>query len=215
MDKPILIKDLGMLYPKETSKEKRRFGIYKCICGNKFNAQIGNVKRGLVKSCGCSKNKDKVIHGQRKHRLYSAWFNMLQRCYNKENPTYKYYGNIGIKVCDKWLILDGFIEDMDNTYIKGLSLDRIDNGGNYEPSNCRWTTKTIQSRNTRKIYSHNKSGYRGVCWAKNNNKWLASIRVNGKSIFLGYFKTAIDGAKAYDYYVLENNLEHTINNVGI
>ena len=159
----------------------------------------------------------KKNHGLKKHRLYNTWNNMLQRCNNQNHLLYKYYGNRDIKVCNRWLDIRNFIEDMFPSYKEGLSLDRIDNNGNYEQSNCRWTTKTIQSRNTRKIYKHNSSGYRGVMWDKSRNKWIARIKVNSKSKQLGSFNSALEGAIAYDKYVIENNLEHTLkfNNKGV
>ena len=85
--------------------------------------------------------------------------------------------------------------------------------GNYEKENCRWANKSTQQRNTRKLISTNKSGYRGVTWHKAKKKWNAQIKVNYKRIHLGSFLTALDGAKAYDKYVIDNNLEHTINGV--
>ena len=72
-------------------------------------------------------------------------------------------------------------------YKDDLTIDRINNDGNYEPSNCRWTTKTIQSRNTKIIQSNNTSGFRGVLWNKDSKKWQASITVNYKNIHLGLF----------------------------
>jgi len=97
------------------------------------------------------------------------------------------------------------------TWKKGLSIDRINNNGNYELANCRWATKEVQVRNTRMIKSNNTSGYRGV--TKSGNKWKCSIRVNGKQIYIATYTTALEAAKAYDSYVIKNNLEHTINNV--
>lgn len=77
--------------------------------------------------------------------------NMIQRCYNQKLPIYPYYGGRGITVCDRWLeSFASFVEDMGLKPSPKLTLDRIDNDGNYEPGNCRWTTKLVQSRNRRK-----------------------------------------------------------------
>jgi hypothetical protein len=147
-----------------------------------------------------------------KHRLYNAWRNMMNRCNNKNNPTYKYYGERGITVCDRWIDAKNFIEDMYPTYIEGLTIDRIDNNGGYSKNNCRWTTKKIQTRNTRVLHSHNSSGFRGVYFDKKINKFVARIKINSKNIWLGSFITASDAGNIYDKYIEDNNLEHTKNN---
>ena len=83
-----LIEDLGMLYPTINSKQKKRFAIYQCDCGNEFKAQPIQIKKQLVKSCGCFKSKivseRNTKHGLRHHRLYSIWKNMIQRCNNSK-----------------------------------------------------------------------------------------------------------------------------------
>ncbi|MFA5669878.1 MAG: AP2 domain-containing protein [Candidatus Cloacimonas sp.] len=206
---PLLIRDLGVIFPSETSKEKRRCGIYKCDCGKEFKAITHNTNRSREKSCGCLK----TIHGLESHKLYQVWNSMVQRCNNHKNKAYKNYGARGIKVCASWLNIKNFIEDMEPTFIKGLTLDRIDVNQNYEPYNCRWSTRAVQSRNTRKIRSSNTSGYRGVSFNKRNNNWVARIGINGKNIYLGRFDEAKEAAKAYDNYVIANNLEHTINEI--
>jgi hypothetical protein len=152
-------------------------------------------------------------HGLRYHPLYMRWHNMHSRVTNSKNKYYENYKFLGVTIYDRWNTLENFIEDMFDSYIPGAWLDRIDNNGEYSPINCRWTTKEVQSQNTRKIMSTNKSGYRGVNWCKKSNAWRSRISVNSKRIQLGSFKTPIDAARAYDKYVLDNNLEHTINNI--
>jgi len=93
----------------------------------------------------------KIIHGypSRKHPLYSHWDNMKARCYRKTSPRYYRYGGRGIKVCNKWLNnFEAFAKDMYPNWIKGLSLDRINSNGDYQPNNCRWATTLQQNRNT-------------------------------------------------------------------
>lgn len=135
----------------------------------------------------------------------------MERCYCENHKSYSYYGKKGITVCERWHISKNFIEDMYSTYENGLTLDRKDNKGNYDLSNCRWVTKSVQTRNTIRIRKNNTSGYRGVTYLKANNKWLSQIKINSKNIYLGSFDTSKKAGEAYDYYVINNKLEHTTN----
>ena len=218
--KLILIEDLGYLYPKEDSKQKRRFGLYKCgFCGTEFKANTYTVVQGLIKSCGCysiKKVKERFTkHGLGTTRLYRIWTSIKDRTLNPKHKYYNDYGGRGITICDEWKndFMSFYNWAMSNGYEenKGLSIDRIDNGGNYCPENCRWATQTIQSRNQR-MPKNNTSGYRGVSSLKGNNKYTAQIVVNKNNIYLGYFQTAEDGAIAYNNYIIENNLEGFILN---
>ena len=204
-----LVFDLGMIFPTETSKNKYRYGLYKCFCGNIFKTQTQDVNRKNTKSCGCLIGKPNITHGLTNHRLYPTWVMMKNRCLNKKNDAFKHYGERGISICDRWLDVKNFIEDMYPSYQEGLTIDRINNDGNYEPSNCRWATKEVQCRNTRKLSSRNITGYRGIVFQY--NKFNARISVDNKKIYLGTFNNDINAAKAYDNYVIENNLEHTKN----
>ena len=212
---PVLLKDLGMRFATEKSKQKSRFGLYQCqYCGKEFKATSGSIKSGNTKSCGCYNLKliyeRNLSHNLSSHPLYDTWRNLKARCYNAKNPRYIDYGGRGIKVCERWLDIRNFIEDMYPTYEEGLSIDRINNDGDYAPDNCRWTTKYIQSQNTRKLMSTNKSGYRGVS-VHTSGKWQAEIKHNGKRSYLGLFNSALEAAIAYDTYALQNNTEHTRN----
>ena len=211
-EKPILLEDLGMKFPTENSKQKARYGLFKCFCGNEFEVIVYTVRNGHTKSCGCLRNNvHKITHGLTKHRLFEIWRNMMSRCYNHKNKHYKDYGGREITVCERWHSIENFIDDVFPTFEEGLTLDRINVDGNYEPSNCRWATRNIQARNTRLLRDDNKSGFRGVYWHKATGKWVAAIVVDSKKIHLGYFNTAEEGAVAYNNYVIKNNLEHTLN----
>ena len=217
LPKPILLEDLGLMYATENSKQKIRFGIYKCgFCGTEFKSNTGNIKNKHTKSCGCHK-KRRIKEANTKHglgysRLYNIWSLLKDRVLNPKHKNYKDYGGRGITICDEWLDVQNFYNwAMSNGYSDELSIDRIDNAGNYEPSNCRWTTKTIQSRNTR-IQKNNTSGYRGVSYIKKTDRYRAKIYVNKNEVYLGCFQTAVEGAVAYNNYIISNNLEGFILN---
>ena len=212
----ILLRDLGYLKPTDKSNYTKRYGIYKCHCGNEFKAQFQHINRKLTTSCGCIKkanitlmNKENATHNLSKHRLYDTWYQMIQRCKNPKSKHYKNYGGRGIKVCDEWLDINTFINDMYPTYIEGLSIDRIDNDKGYSKDNCRWATNEIQTQNIRKIKSNNTSGYKGVGFNNKSNKWFSYIGVNKKRIHFGYFNSKIEAAKARDRFIVENKLKHT------
>lgn len=217
--KPILITELGMLFPKPTSLKKAKYGLYKCFCGKEFKTQMWSVKNGLTTSCGCYHKKQASIsasllhttHGQTNHPIYKVWYHMIDRCNNPKNISYNNYGGRGITVCSEWLSIENFIQDMFPSYKKGLTIDRKNNDLGYSKDNCRWSTSFVQSRNTRILKSTNTSGYRGVSFIKRLNKFQVNIMVNNVPMYLGLFDSAIEGAMAYNQYIINYNLEHTKN----
>lgn len=214
MLKPILIEDLGMIYTTEFSKKMERFGLYSCpFCGNIFKVRISSVEGGHTKSCGCyHKIKAKECntkHGEYLTKLYKVWSAMKFRVTNPTANAYELYGGKGITICEEWLdyltfrdwaLLNGYGED------KGLSIDRIDSNGNYEPNNCRIADRTTQARN-QGLSKNNTTGYKGVSYHKARKKYHAHVKIDYKAVHLGYFKTAVEGAIAYNIYIIENNLE--------
>ena len=182
---PRLIGETYMKYPTKTSRHKRTFGLYECqYCNKEFEAMVSSIKSG-TKSCGCQRGLGHK-HGLWSHRLYPVWHAMKQRCTNPNHNRYKNYGGRGITVCEEWLDVKNFIEDMYPSYMEGLSLDRIDNDKGYSPDNCRWTTGEIQNTNQR-VKSTNTSGFAGVSFGPLKNRWVANIGVNGKRIRIYYF----------------------------
>jgi hypothetical protein len=109
---------------------------------------------------------------------------MIKRCFNKNDKKYGDYGGRGISVCGRWLGIDGFanfLADMGERPSAEYSIDRKDVNGDYEPSNCRWATRSVQSIN-RRMSKNNKSGVTGVCYLVNQKVWVAMCSVNGKAI---------------------------------
>lgn len=137
-------------------KRKYRRFLCECICGNERIVLLDNLISGKTKSCGCLsviKNKQRATHGLSHHPLYSVWCGMKRRCNNPNEEKYPRYGGRGIKVCKEWKedfkkFYDWAIE---NGYKKGLQIDRIDNDGNYEPSNCKWETVQKNTQHTSRI----------------------------------------------------------------
>lgn len=125
----------------------------KCDCGNTCFVRANRLVHGRTRSCGClrkdSNIKNKTTHGKTNTRIYNAWHSMKARCYNPTNHNYSHYGDRGISVCDEWKnSFEPFYEwAISNGYQDGLSLDRIDNDGNYCPNNCRWVTTKVQNNN--------------------------------------------------------------------
>lgn len=104
----------------------------------------------------------------KEYKLFGVWKQMKSRCYNVNNHAYERYGGRGIIVCEKWKKWRGFKEDMFSSYQEGLSLDRIDNNGNYELNNCRWATRLEQANNTRRVHLFEHNGIKKtlINWAK-------------------------------------------------
>lgn len=134
--------------------KKRTVYLCQCDCGKQTIVLTYHLKSGHTSSCGCL-HKEKFNnykHGLKHHPLYHTWTDMKQRCLNPNNKRYCDYGGRGITVHDRWRAENGFVnflQDMGERP-EGKTLDRINNDGNYEPSNCRWATIQEQNLNTRR-----------------------------------------------------------------
>jgi len=117
-----------------------------CDCGKEVIVPSGNLRGRPSASCGCKRRP----HGGFGTRLYGVWSSMRRRCLNPNNPGYKDYGGRGIKICDEWSDFANFRDwAIKNDLDKGTQIDRIDNDGNYEPSNCRVATPAKNNQNRR------------------------------------------------------------------
>lgn len=154
------LKVIGYIPPKNGKRGK-----WDCLCdcGKRKSLITSHLTDMGVKSCGCllseittEKNR---THGKSHSRLYGIWRNMKDRCLNPNQTYFEHYGGRGIKICDEWLNSFESFHDwsMNNGYSDELTIDRIENSGNYEPDNCRWITMKKQSNNTRRnlVYTHN------------------------------------------------------------
>jgi hypothetical protein len=182
-----------------TIKEKRKCSIENCVKVH-YGHGYCDMHYKRYKKYGDANYTTRVHTNQTKHELYQVWSAIKSRCNDSGNKDYNKYGGRGITVCERWLGKHGFNNfraDMGNRPTKTNSIDRINNDGNYEPNNCRWGTKSQQSRN-RGLSRKNKSGVTGVWKAKRakRNKWVAAIYVNGKTKRLGYFDYKNDAVKA-------------------
>lgn len=208
-----LITDLG------TDKKRKyvRFGIYECpICLSHFEARTVDVNNKKSTKCkSCANRIKNTKHGLSNTRLYNIYMDMKSRCYRIKDKNFIQYGARGKDICKEWKDdFQSFYDwAMSNGYNKAKEIDRKNNDLGYSPDNCRWVSSLVQSQNIRQKRKNNTSGYKGVSFSKVFKKWVAYINVANKRKHLGYFEDAIDGAKAYNQYVIDNNLEHTLNEI--
>lgn len=175
---------------------KKGYWLCECDCGSIKEIREDHLRSGATKSCGCLsrevfskigkkqalvlKEKNKTQKGLSHTKLYREWYGIKSRCYNENHFKYKWYGARGIKVCDEWknnfinfynwAINNGFD---DNKSWKECTIERIDNDGNYEPSNCKWISLSTQGKNTRRnVYIT----YKGE--THNINEWSEILKID-------------------------------------
>lgn len=187
MGKPLEISDgtrFGRLTVIEKSIERYKSGSVmwtcRCECGAITTVVGSLLLRGTTRSCGCLRSeiqiKKRTTHGQSRTSLYHLWALMRGRCENPDDVSYANYGGRGIAVCERWKTFENFASDM-AVRPEGMTLDRIDNDGNYEPGNCRWATRSEQGRNTRRSLMLELRGEKKNVW-----DWAEMFGISGGAI---------------------------------
>jgi hypothetical protein len=154
--------------------KKNQFWYCKCDCGGMTRTKTYSLQKGKAKSCGCMvkvwASERFKTHGDSvndNRPMYLVWRGMKGRCYDENNSSYPHYGGRGIAICERWQDFKNFLSDMGPRPM-GMSIDRINNDGHYEPSNCRWADAVTQANNTSKNVFYTIGGERLTIsqWAK-------------------------------------------------
>ena len=154
-----------------------------CDCGKVTNVKGGHLTSRATKSCGCFQ-KERASQASRKHGMsntveFSTWRRMINRCCNKRCQDFSRYGGRGIKVCDRWLkSFNNFFKDMGKRPSESHSIERENNSGNYEPSNCIWATMSVQCNNTSRNRILNINGDR-----KTMSQWCRIHKIRMKNVW--------------------------------
>lgn len=196
--KLVVMEEAESIYSK-TGKMIRRWKC-KCDCGNITIVRHGDLRNGSTVSCGCynyEKESAAKTHGYSRTKLGNVFEGMKQRCNNPKNKNYEKYGGRGIKICTEWLndpkkFFDWAIK---NGYKEGLSIDRIDVNGNYEPDNCRWADNEAQCLNQR-LRKDNKTGHKGIYYSE--GVYRVQIRRSKKRYYFGSYKTLPEAVKVLE-----------------
>lgn len=184
-------------------KENNKQTYWKCICecGNTTIVTSAHLKNGHTKSCGCLQKEVvknmMTTHNLTHTKLFKVWRGMKDRTLNKNDKHYKNYGNRGIKICNEWLEDFKCFYDwaLNNGYKEGLTIDRINVNGNYEPNNCRWITwKEQQNNRTNNHYIT----YKGETHTMKQWSELLGIKYTTLSMRLNKYNWSVGKAFNYD-----------------
>lgn len=205
MEETKIIQYLGYI------KEKRNtYVVFECpSCKNHITTRKSIIKKNKFLMCQrCSHNKLKQENPLSRTKLYNVWASFKDRCFNEKSKPYKNYGGRGISVYKKWVNdFKAFYDwSIENGYKEGLSIDRINNDGNYEPSNCRWADWNTQAINKQRISIRNTSGYVGVSYYSKRRTFVASVTINGTTKKIFENKDAYIVAKYREEYIISNNI---------
>jgi hypothetical protein len=161
-------------------KGKHSYWKCECDCGNDKITRADCLKNNTVKSCGClNREANGVKHGQHGTKLYHVWAGVKDRCNNPNAKHFKHYGGRGISICEEWKVdyIIFFNWAMEKGYKEGLTIERIDVNGNYEPSNCKWITQKEQAKNTTR---NRKITYDGQ--TLNITEWAEELGINRNTL---------------------------------
>lgn len=203
-------KRFGKLVVLEIDKNpnnKRTKWICVCDCGKVVSTASHQLVSGNTKSCGCKRRETKNNkHGMRHTRIYEIWCGIKQRCYNKNDKSYSKYGGRGIFMCEEWKedFLTFYLWSISHGYKDNLTIDRIDNNGNYEPNNCRWITHAEQQRNRTNNIFIEKCGVN-----KTISEWALEMNVDVKTAYQRY-KRNINSKKPIDFNYIFSSKNHCI-----
>jgi len=142
----------GRLTVVEYVRTEKSQSLWRCICdcGKTIVTRRQALRVGDNVSCGCYNRENHTTHGMEGTRIYHIWRSVISRCNNPKDICYHLYGGRGIKICDRWHhSFENFYQDMKEDYSDNLTIDRIDTDGDYEPSNCKWSTQKEQGNNRR------------------------------------------------------------------
>ena len=161
--------------------------IYKkveCLCDDCGGIHV-KFKNTLHDNCICTNKAHRKTHGKAHTPIYNIWYGIKQRCYYVNSVNYKNYGGRGITMCDEWKndFMNFYTWAISNNYHKGLTIDRIDVNGNYEPKNCRWVDKFAQANNKRNniLYTYNGKTY-------SLKKWCRLFGISYKTCMTRYYR---------------------------
>ncbi|HEV3223934.1 MAG TPA: hypothetical protein VGZ90_13690 [Puia sp.] len=185
---------------KKINNRSRTFWTCKCDCGKIKIIDLDHLQSGHTKSCGCESSKHRlkyinITHGDSKSKEFKAWRAIKSRCSNKKLKCYPHYGGRGIKVSDNWInSYSTFLSDMGRAPTANHSIERIDNNGDYDPSNCKWATKKEQANNTR---SNTFITYKGEILTM--GQWAEKMGLSKSTLSnrINYYKWPIEKALTY------------------
>ena len=209
-----IIKDLGYFKKEKHHAQAAHYVLAACEkCGKEKIRSLQQAR--LSKGCRkCFSGKSNIVHNDSKTKLYHRYYAIKKRCYSKDSKDYKYYGGRGIKMSDEWKNdwLSFKKWAYDNGYYEGtnLTIDRIDNNGNYCAENCRFVDRVKQAHNQR-VRKTSKVGLIGVNKNKLNSKWYSTCMHNGKRIQFGGFLTSKEAVDARNEYIKKHHLNLRMN----
>lgn len=172
------------LGPVGVASDRSMLWVCQCDCGKTATTSTAHLSSGHTKSCGCyiiEVNKAAATHGMSTSRLYHIRDSIIARCTNPKREAYIHYGGRGILICDEWRqsfqAFQEYVAALPDYDVPGMTLDRINNDGNYEPGNVRWATYATQARNYRRnrILTHND---RSMCLAD----WCAELNIKAATV---------------------------------